>query len=115
MVQSLDLGFLLAFAGDTLVQDVIDMDQMAAMNETVALYERRRAERWSDENPAATDQEPGDPCGAVHLREMRMQMAVGGMSPAKMGRWLGWAQCSVLARGYATLDEMKEINRRHAG
>ncbi len=33
-------------------------------------------------------------------------------SEAKMNRWLGYAQGVVVASGCATLEEMKEINRR---
>jgi hypothetical protein len=37
-----------------------------------------------------------------------------GFSDAKLGRWLGWAQCAVVASGVATLTDMKEINQAHA-
>lgn len=32
----------------------------------------------------------------------------------KLGRWLGWAQASVVASGVATLEDMKEINKANA-
>ncbi len=35
-----------------------------------------------------------------------------GFSEGKLGRWLGWAQASVVAMGLASLEDMKEINKR---
>lgn len=34
-------------------------------------------------------------------------------SEGKLGRWLGWAQACVVVSG-ASLDEMKEINKKYA-
>lgn len=31
--------------------------------------------------------------------------------PGKLGRWLGWAQCCMVAGGLATLDELKALNK----
>jgi hypothetical protein len=45
-----------------------------------------------------------------HLRDMRSRITPD-FSRGKLGRWLGWAQCAVVATEVATLDDMKEINR----
>lgn len=37
------------------------------------------------------------------------------MSEGKVNRWLGWMQASCVAAGCATLEDMKQINRRCAG
>lgn len=62
---------------------------------------------------------PGTDLGLEHLREMWERVRADdnpqggkGFSEAKLGRWLGWAQCAVVASGVATLDDMKAINRR---
>lgn len=51
-----------------------------------------------------------------HLTEMynKIKAAPDVYSDAKLGRWLGWAQCAVVAAKCGTLDQMKEINRRNA-
>jgi hypothetical protein len=36
------------------------------------------------------------------------------MSCGKANRWLGWMQCALAVHGLATLEEMKDINRKHA-
>lgn len=50
-----------------------------------------------------------------HLEQMLEKMETGEMSYGKMCRWLGWMQASVygMCEG-VTLDDLKEINRRHA-
>lgn len=60
-------------------------------------------------------------CDYWHLQDMmeRAQAAMNtpGMefSDAKLGRWLGWMQAAVVAAGIGlTLEDMKEINRRHS-
>jgi hypothetical protein len=47
----------------------------------------------------------------AHLEDMRACVTPE-FSRGKLGRWLGWAQCAVVACGAASLDEMKEINRK---
>lgn len=50
-----------------------------------------------------------------HLEQMLEKMESGDMSYGKMCRWLGWMQASVYAMCHeVTLDDLKEINRRHA-
>ena len=52
-----------------------------------------------------------------HLQDMLEQITENPerFSEAKLGRWLGWAQCAVVAGGYGTLDDMKQINRKNNG
>lgn len=55
---------------------------------------------------------PGSELGLHHLLSMQVRITPE-FSEAKLGRWLGWAQCAVVAAGCATLEEMKDLNRRH--
>ncbi|SLJ67445.1 Uncharacterised protein [Mycobacteroides abscessus subsp. abscessus] len=44
---------------------------------------------------------------------MQMRIRAQNMEGSKLGRWLGWAQCAVVAAGVGlTLDDMKTINQR---
>lgn len=50
-----------------------------------------------------------------HLREMQKTIAEGNFSESKLGRWLGWAQASLVAANVGvTLEDVKQINLRHA-
>lgn len=49
-----------------------------------------------------------------HLEDMWKRVSREDFSEAKLGRWLGWAQATVVASGVATLEEMKQINQRFA-
>jgi len=51
-----------------------------------------------------------------HLKSMlaRVKDKPDEFSEAKLGRWLGYAQGVLVAFEVAKLDEMKEINKRHA-
>jgi hypothetical protein len=57
-----------------------------------------------------------------HLRDMLRIMESGdnpqhpgeAFSEGKMGRWLGWAQAAVVSMGCASLDDMKQINKKWA-
>lgn len=54
---------------------------------------------------------PESDLGLYHLMQMRIR--VQSMAGSKLGRWLGWAQCAVVAAGVGlTLDDMKAINQR---
>ena len=46
-----------------------------------------------------------------HIAGMKIKMQETKMSYGKMCRWLGWAQCAVVASGVATLEDMKAINQ----
>jgi hypothetical protein len=55
-------------------------------------------------------------CDYWHLQDMVERAQAGEFSDAKLGRWLGWMQCAVVAAEIGlTLDDMKSINKRHAG
>jgi hypothetical protein len=80
------------------------VNQLAAFKDTIDLAEARGMD------------EHGESLGLRHLRSMYEQAAAGEFSDAKLGRWLGWAQCAVVAAAIGLeLDDMKDINRRHAG
>lgn len=86
------------------------MVQAAA--DTLDLALRRRMTQREGKLPSSMQ--------SVHLAEMLVKMAGSdernepAMSMGKTGRWLGWMQASVVAAGCATLEEMKDINRRYA-
>ena len=48
-----------------------------------------------------------------HLCEMRIKMRTTEMSYGKQNRWLGWIQATIVTWGKSTLEDMKEINKRH--
>ncbi len=62
-----------------------DIDQLAAFRATIQLAESRGMP------------EHGGHLGLTHLRNMYKQASAGGFNEAKLGRWLGWAQCAVVA------------------
>lgn len=79
------------------------MNQLAAFDDTLALAAERGMPEYGGE------------LGLAHLRSMFEQAVASNFSDAKLGRWLGWAQCAVVAAAIGlTLDDMKEINRRYA-
>lgn len=54
---------------------------------------------------------PGSPLGLAHLMEMRIRAQA--FDGAKLGRWLGWAQCAAVAADIGiTLEDMQTINTR---
>lgn len=79
------------------------MNQIDALSETVALAEQH-----------GMPELPGSELGLDHLRSMLTRVNGSEFSPAKLGRWLGWAQCALVAAGVGiTLDDMKALNLRH--
>lgn len=79
------------------------MNQLQAFRDTIALAEQR-----------GMPELPGSDLGLHHLRRMVAVVEEGSFGPAKLGRWLGWAQCAVVAAGVGvTLDDMKALNARH--
>lgn len=54
------------------------------------------------------------PLSMAHLMQMNVLAQSEEMSEGKLNRWLGWMQCAVVSWGDLTLDDMKEINRKHA-
>jgi hypothetical protein len=80
------------------------LNQFAALRDTIALAER-----------SGMPEMPGSELGLGHLRSMLARVAASDFSAAKLGRWLGWAQCAVVAADVGvTLDDMKALNQRHA-
>lgn len=56
---------------------------------------------------------PGSALGLEHLRSIADTAKAGSFSPATLGRWLGWAQCAVVASGVGvTLADIQKINER---
>lgn len=82
------------------------MDQLAAMRWTLS---RAHEHGMHDVEGLA------EGCDYWHLQDMVERAQAGEFSEAKLGRWLGWMQCAVVAAGIGlTLEDMKEINRHHA-
>ena len=80
------------------------MNQREAFRETVALAAARG---MPDHGGAGLD--------LSHLRSMHGRIT-DDFSEAKLGRWLGWAQCALVAANVGvTLDDVKDINRRWSG
>jgi hypothetical protein len=46
-----------------------------------------------------------------HVIWMLEQIITQNMSPAKEGRWLGWAQALICLWSFASLEEMKSLNK----
>lgn len=84
------------------------MNQLAAFRDTIALAEDRGMPEYGGE------------LGLDHLRSMYQQAQTfqsdwSTFSEAKLGRWLGWAQCAVVAAAIGlTLEDMKQLNLSHA-
>lgn len=79
------------------------MNQLAALNETIRLAQE-----------AGMPEAPGSPLGLAHLRQMAANVATEDFDDAKLGRWLGWIQCAVVAADVGiTLDDMIHLNTAH--
>lgn len=88
------------------------MNQVEAFKETIELAERLGMPAFSSLHGWANTARHA--IGLEHLKDMFNRLTPD-MSPAKMGRWLGWAQACVVAAGVgATLEDMKAINQRWA-
>ena len=81
------------------------MNVLKAMEETVALAYARGMKTSFDDSSIDFS----------HIDHMSNVMKRENMSYGKLCRWLGWAQACVVASGVASLEDMKEINKRHAG
>lgn len=81
------------------------MNMRGAFLDTIALAEAQGMPRESV---------CGNPdLGLDHLRDMNRRVT-NSFSEAKLGRWLGWAQCALVASGCASLDDVKAINLKWA-
>lgn len=80
------------------------MNQLQALRETVRLA-----------GECGMPELPGNTLGLEHLRAMAATAEKSSFSPSKLGRWLGWAQCALVAANVGvTLEDMKALNMRHA-
>jgi hypothetical protein len=52
--------------------------------------------------------------GLNHIIDMHVSIKTEEMSDTKLCRWLGWMQAAIVSWGIATLEDMKEINKRNA-
>lgn len=86
------------------------MNVLAAIKETMALVDNRRARVFKMDVENYTH----PATGYDHIVQMYRTILNNGMSEGKLNRWLGWIQCSVCSWGIATLDEMKAINEMHS-
>lgn len=55
---------------------------------------------------------PNDSLGRSHIANLLTKIVDGTVKGEKAHRWLGWSQAALVGTGNATLDEMKDINRR---
>ena len=77
------------------------MNQLAAFHDTIRLAEQRGMHQDGE-------------LGLRHLRSMYKHAQSADLDDAKLGRWLGWAQCAVVAARIGIgLDDVKKINRHH--
>ena len=82
------------------------MNMIAAARETLEAARKAGMDQISSDFPEAD---------FPHLGGMVETMETTEMSEGKKGRWLGWIQaCVYLADVGLKLEDMKEINRRHA-
>lgn len=90
------------------------MNMQLAMYDTLEMAWNRLPD--GKDRPAWLTSDPEDPASYAHLFSMvqRAALAEPRFSDAKTGRWLGYMQGVIVTRGYATLEEMKELNRRRA-
>lgn len=81
------------------------MNQLAAFRDTVTL---------AQEHGMADISGFADGCDYWHIQHMLERATAENLSEAKLGRWLGWAQGVVVAAAIGiTLEDMKELNKRH--
>ena len=53
------------------------------------------------------------PLSFDHLSDMVTKTNDESFSIGKLNRWLGWMQCAVVSVGIASLEDIKEMNRRN--
>lgn len=80
------------------------MNQRRALRETIELAEQHGMPEC-----------PGSDVGLNHLRSMLETVEKSEYSDAKLCRWLGWAQCALVAANVGvTLADMKALNMKCA-
>lgn len=76
------------------------VNQFEVLNKTVQLAMER-----------GMPEMPGSDLGLAHLRAMVTAVGESTFSEAKLGRWLGWAQCALVAADVGvSLADMKQLN-----
>ena len=85
------------------------MNQLQAFRDTIAFLKARdRIGAWVEKSRGR------DPSvRSIHVFDMlqRIEENPSAFSPAKLGRWLGWAQAAMCACGVLSLEEAKMINK----
>jgi len=80
------------------------MNQRAAMAQTLGLAIEKNMPEM-----------PGSELGLEHMRDMYARVQED-FSESKLGRWLGWMQCALVAANVGvTLEDVKQINMGYAG
>lgn len=80
------------------------------MNVHMAMFDTMRlAQRHAARMPAE------GPLSSKHIAVMWDRMCFDKFSYGKLCRYLGWAQCALVASGVATLEDVKEINKKYKG
>lgn len=85
------------------------MNQLQAFRDTLFYIEMKgRMDYWEQRSKGRQRELRID-----HIRDMlrRIEEDPAAFSPAKLGRWLGWAQCAATVAGVLTLEEAKRINK----
>lgn len=85
------------------------MNQLQAFRDTLDYIEGKgRMDYWEQRSKGRPKELRVD-----HIRDMlrRIEEDSWAFSAAKLGRWLGWAQCAATVAGVLSLDEAKMINR----
>lgn len=83
------------------------MNMQGAFEELISVWKLRDA-TWTRPYRALADE-----LSLQHAEDMLSRITPE-FSEAKLGRWLGWAQAAMVAQGLASLDEMKELNKKYA-
>lgn len=83
------------------------MRMFAAMRETINLA--IDACQLNDDSPLDNE----GPCSIYHFEDMYSRITAD-FSQAKLGRWLGYIQGVLCARGIVTLEELKRLNEKYA-
>lgn len=81
------------------------MNMKEAMRETLELARQHNMHNCSSDNSELD---------FPHLQYM-YDRVLGGIcdhNEARLGRWLGWMQAAVVAQTDATLEDMKQLNRK---
>lgn len=88
------------------------MDTLGAIyTTTTRVLADPRSRQWVNRSARTRN---ADPVSMEHVVDMYDRIRTGDFSQGKLNRWLGWMQAVCVMHGVLTLDECKEINKRHA-